>query len=157
MTSYAQRSNARPLTGRKVLAIAVAAFGTIIAVNLTLAYSAVRTFPGVEVKNGYVASQSFERERAAQARLGWTSSARYRDGELTVRIVDRKGAPVWLREAAFRIGRPTTEARDLPMETTATGWAANLDLAPGLWRLDIVGATATGERFRQHLTLEGGE
>ena len=42
------------------------AFGVIIAVNLTLAFQAVRTFPGLEVKNSYVASQSFEQERRDQ-------------------------------------------------------------------------------------------
>lgn len=46
----------KELTGRHVLLMFVAGFGIIIAVNLTLAFSAVRTFPGLEVKNSYVAS-----------------------------------------------------------------------------------------------------
>ena len=53
----------------------VAAFGVIIGVNLVLALSAVRTFPGLEVKNSYVASQTFDERRAAQEALGWTVSA----------------------------------------------------------------------------------
>ena len=143
----------KPLTGRKVLAIAVAAFGTIIAVNLTLAYNAVQTFPGVEVKNGYIASQRFEAERAAQERLGWISAARYERGRLDVTVLDRAGAPAPIENVAFRIGRPTTKARDLELAATRKGWETELDLAPGLWRLDIVGETATGDRFRQHLTI----
>ena len=51
------------------------AFGVIIAVNLTLAFNAVRTFPGLEVKNSYVASQSFDADRAAQNALGWDGAA----------------------------------------------------------------------------------
>ena len=41
---------ARELTGRHVLLITVAGFGTIIAVNLIMAFLAVGTFPGLEVK-----------------------------------------------------------------------------------------------------------
>ncbi|MDZ4134978.1 MAG: FixH family protein, partial [Paracoccaceae bacterium] len=41
------------LTGRKVLVITVSAFAVIIGVNLLLAYKAVSTFPGLEVKNSY--------------------------------------------------------------------------------------------------------
>ena len=40
----------RQFTGKHALAVFVAAFGVIIAVNLVLAYSAVKTFPGLEVK-----------------------------------------------------------------------------------------------------------
>ena len=51
------------LTGGHVLAMFVAMFGVIITVNMILAFSAVKTFPGLEVKNSYVASQSFDRDR----------------------------------------------------------------------------------------------
>ena len=46
----------KELTGRKVLAITVGFFAVIIAVNLFMAFKAVGTFPGLEVKNSYVAS-----------------------------------------------------------------------------------------------------
>ena len=55
----------KQLTGRKVLLIMCSAFAVIIGVNLTLAFQAVATFPGLEVKNSYVASQSFDDDRAA--------------------------------------------------------------------------------------------
>ena len=147
---------AKPLTGRKVLLIAVCAFGAIIAANLSLVYAALDSFPGVEVKNGYVASQSFERERAAQARLGWRTEANYEAGVLTVAVLDEAGRPAPVRDVAFRIGRPTTEADDLDPELRAdgAGWRADLDLAPGLWRLDIVGAGPEATKFRQHLVFE---
>ena len=53
----------KELTGRHVLIITLAAFGVIIAVNLVMAFLAVGSFPGLEVKNSYVASQDFDRER----------------------------------------------------------------------------------------------
>jgi nitrogen fixation protein FixH len=54
------------------------AFGLIIAVNLTLAFNAIRTFPGLEVKNSYVASQSFDRDRQAQTALDWQGFGAFR-------------------------------------------------------------------------------
>lgn len=157
MTQTNDFEGARPLTGRKVLFIAVAAFGAIITANLTLAYSAVQSFPGIEVKNGYIASQSFERERAAQERLGWNTGATYLKGDLNVVVLDRDGVAAPLQDVVFHIGRPTTAAEVLEMTPMAggSGWAAKIALAPGPWRLDIAGVTPTGERFRQHLTVEG--
>jgi len=67
----------RQLTGRHVLMIFVGAFTVIIGVNIALAYNAVRTFPGLEVKNSYVASQEFNTRRAAQVALGWTVDLRH--------------------------------------------------------------------------------
>ncbi len=51
------------------------AFAVIIAVNLVLAFKAVRTFPGLEVENSYVASQTFDAERTAQEALGLDAEA----------------------------------------------------------------------------------
>ena len=128
----------------------------IITANMALVYAALGSFPGVEVKNGYVASQSFERERAAQNRLGWRTEAVYEQGVLKVAVLDETGRPAPVENIAFRIGRPTTEAQDLDPELGADGggWRADLDLAPGLWRLDIVGAGPAETKFRQHLVFE---
>ena len=48
------------IKGWHVFATFAAAFGIIISVNLTLAFKAVATFPGLEVRNSYIASQSFD-------------------------------------------------------------------------------------------------
>lgn len=56
-------------------AILVAFFGVVVAVNLTMASFATRTFGGVVVENSYVASQQYNRWLAAsrkQDALGWT-------------------------------------------------------------------------------------
>lgn len=66
-----ETKSVKPLTGRKVLMILVAAFGIIIAVNMTLLYNAIKTFPGLEVKNSYVASQTFDDRAISQRALGW--------------------------------------------------------------------------------------
>jgi nitrogen fixation protein FixH len=53
------------LTGRRVLLIASAAFLVMLVPNIVLTVTAVRTFSGLVVPNGYVASQRFDRDRAA--------------------------------------------------------------------------------------------
>ena len=60
----------RQFTGKNALAVFVVAFGVIITVNLVLAYSAVKTFPGLEVKNSYVASQEFNERLQEHQALG---------------------------------------------------------------------------------------
>ena len=93
----------REITGWHVLAITVSAFTVIIAVNLTMAWQAVATFPGLEVKNSYVASQSFDADRAAQEALGWEVSADVAGDRLELSILSSDGAPVELtaRELAL--------------------------------------------------------
>ena len=77
----------REIKGWHVLTGFVAAFGIIISVNLVLAYQAVSTFPGLEVKNSYVASQSFDVDRKAQEALGWEVSATVTQGVLRVAVL----------------------------------------------------------------------
>lgn len=151
----------RPLTGRGVLAIFIGAFGVIIAVNVLLAYNAVRTFPGLEVRNSYVASQSFDTERAAQQALGWTLSAKLAgDGRLSLGIRDRGGAPAAVASLSARIGRPTerTDDRDLDLIRVGDGYEARFAAGPGKWHLWVEATALDGTAFRQRLTLVvGGE
>jgi len=82
------------IKGWHVFAGFAGAFGIIIAVNLVLAFSAVNTFPGLETKNSYVASQSFDDRREAQEALGWTVAATHKAGLLELKITDAQGQPV---------------------------------------------------------------
>ena len=81
----------RKITGYHVLGMFGGAFTIIIGVNLVLATQAVRTFPGLEVKNSYVASQTFDADRSAQEALGWNVSAALDGDRLTLSITDGIG------------------------------------------------------------------
>jgi nitrogen fixation protein FixH len=83
----------RELTGKKVLAIFVAMFGTIIGVNVFMAYSAVSTFPGMEVSSSYADSQTFDVRRDAQQALGWDASVAIDGDTLVLTLVDANGRP----------------------------------------------------------------
>lgn len=67
----------KALYRRKFLMIVIAFFGVVIAVNVTMAVKAVKTFLP-EVSNSYVASQTFDKDRAAQEALGWGGGAQLR-------------------------------------------------------------------------------
>lgn len=141
----------RPMTGRTVLTMFIGGFGIIIAVNVALATNAVRTFPGLEVPNSYVASQSFDARREAQEALGWSLEARYEDGALTLDLRDGKGRPV-RRPLSLLVGRPT-EALDDRSFTLRSGEPLPLDLAPGRWRLDVTAEAADGTAFERHVLI----
>lgn len=144
-----------PLTGRKVFIGMAGAFGVIIAVNLFLAYSAVRTFPGLEVKNAYVASQNFNTDQAAQLALGWTVSADVRDEELHVNIIDEQGDAVEVAQLDAIFGRATSVRDDQTPDFAFNGanYAAPVTTAPGNWNLRMVAVAQDGTTFRQRVIV----
>lgn len=143
----------RPLTGKHVLAITLVAFGVIIGVNVLMAVKAVGTFPGLEVANSYVASQDFDRERAAQAALDWTVTPDYDGKELVLAIRDRQGNPAPIKDLRVTVGRPTYVADDQHPQMTYQGglYVAPLTLKPGLWNIHLTATAWDGTQFRQRL------
>lgn len=142
-------SEGRPLTGRKVLVIAVAAFAVILAANLAMLFAATGTFPGLVVKNSYVASQGWNAKTDAQRALGWRAAAKYSEGTLTVSMTGRDGMPVRGLNVAAVVGRPASMREDqrLELAESPAGYAAPLQLAPGRWRVAITGDDGSGNVF----------
>ena len=144
-----------PLTGRKVLAITVAFFAVVIGVNVTLAYKAISTFPGLEVGNSYVASQTFDAERTAQKALGWTLDAATQSKTITLGFTGPDGQPVQPKSLTTSIGRSTERQDDsTPDFVYADGrYTAPITLAPGKWVLRVEAVAANGTMFRQRIAL----
>jgi nitrogen fixation protein FixH len=140
----------KPLTGRKVLLIMVAAFAVIVTANMAMLLAATGSFPGLVVKNSYVASQGWDRKTAAQRALGWTAGAVYSGGRLTVTMTGADGAPVSGLMLAAVVGRPASDREDIRLELgeDGEGYAAPLSLAPGVWRVEITGTGAGGASFQ---------
>ena len=143
------------LTGPKVLAITVGAFGVIIAVNLVMAYQAVSTFPGLEVDDSYVASQTFDAERAAQLALGWHMVPAYRDGVLSLGFFAADGGAVALRDIHVLVGRPTEARQDQTPTFAAEGtvYRAAVTLSAGKWMLMVTAHAADGTLLQQRVTI----
>lgn len=145
----------KELNGWHVLAIFGTAFAVIISVNLTLAFQAVHTFPGLETKNSYVVSQAFEADRAAQEALGWDVSASVQGGALYLMIDDARG-PVKAEIMAATLGRATHVGEDVAPIFAHDGArfvAAIPELAPGNWNLRLAAVAPDGTDFRQRIVL----
>lgn len=146
----------RELTGRHVLAIAVTAFGVIIGVNLLLAWQAVATFPGIEVRNGYVASQSFEANRKAQEALGWDVATRIDGRMLQVEFSGPNGGPAPVASVEGLFGRATSTVDDqaLAFRRTDRGlYEAEIDATRGQWVLQLRAEADDGTPFRQRVSV----
>ena len=146
---------ARELTGAKVFAILACFFGVIIAVNVLLAVKAVQTFPGLEVENSYVASQTFDKDMAAQKALGWTLDYGYSGGHMTLAFRDAAGRPVAVQGLTALVGRVTETAQDqTPNFTLAEGvYTAPVTLDGGRWMIMVEAKANDGTRFHQRLSL----
>jgi len=145
----------KELTGRTVFLITASAFGVIIAVNVTMATLAVTTFPGLEVKNSYVASQQFDTKRTAQEALGWTVSPAYENGAVTLTFTDAQGRAVDPQNLQVLIGRTTEAREDIRPEFTGTqgDFSAPATLARGKWMMQVQAEAPDGTAFQQRLEL----
>lgn len=146
---------AREITGKHVLFGFLGAFGVIIAVNMFMAYSAIRTFPGLVVKNSYIASQQFNERKAAQEALGWQVSARQEAGALFLAINDAEGRPVQPAKLEALLGRATHVKDDQVLELRHNGkeFVAPAKLARGNWNIRMKAEAKDGTEFLQRLIL----
>ncbi len=145
----------KEFTGRHAAMVFVGFFGVIISVNLALAYNAVRTFPGLEVKNGYIASQSFDRRRTAQEALGWSVYASASDSQVKLEITDAEGNPVEVVKLRATLGRATHVKDDqIPdFQFNGTAYVAPAQLGAGNWNIRMVARAKDGTEFTQRVIL----
>lgn len=135
----------KELKGHHVLAMILAFFGVIIAVNFVMAYLAESTWSGLVVENGYVASQSFNSDLAkakAQEALGWNVGFTADKSDIKITFADAKGANIDSLTLTGKLQRTVTDKED---QVLTFGWmgsgtyVAPARLAPGLWEVEIDG------------------
>ena len=154
-------------TGKHMLAIMLAFFGVIIAVNLTMATFARTSWSGLVVQNSYVAGQHFNRlaeEGREQAALGWAPAFAVEGGVLRFALADAEGKTVRLESGIASLRRPVGDADDAEVALVAAGdgLEAALGVADGAWIVEIhavAGAEAGLERpWREtrRIQLRGG-
>lgn len=139
----------RRFTGWHMLAILIAFFGTVIAVNFVMAWYAARTFGGTVVDNSYVASQEFNHwlaEARAQRRLGWTNYVEL-DSErhVTIAASAADGRPLAELSASGVARHPLGRQADIPLRFVREGAGS----------LRSIGSLPTG-RWLVHLTVRSG-
>lgn len=145
----------RTFTGRHAAMVFIGAFTVIIGVNILLAYSAIKTFPGLEVKNSYVASQEFDTRRDAQEALGWQVRADATGGLVVLSITDRAGKPVEVSELKAVLGRATHVQEDVEPDFTfdGTAYVAKAELGDGNWNIRMEARAEDGTEFTQRVVL----
>jgi nitrogen fixation protein FixH len=153
------QATGRPLTGRKFAIIIVSCFAVILGANLTLAFKAVSTFPGLETDNSYVASQQFDKLRAAQDALGWDVAVQISDRELLLSIRDPQGDVVRPASLQGLFGRATNVRDDqqLQWRETPEGYAAPVRSDDGNWNLRLSAKTADGVAFQRRIVIIDGQ
>ncbi|WP_256753621.1 FixH family protein [Mesorhizobium sp. Mes31] len=153
MTAKAQRP--REFTGKHMLAVILAFFGVILAVNLTLATLANTSWTGLVVENTYVASQQFNKkaeEGRAQAALGWTGKLTIAWGEVRYSLTDAAGKPVALHGVKVLFRHPAYEKEDKSVTLAlATGqeFAAQHMPKDGVWIVEVDADAGLAEPYRE--------
>jgi nitrogen fixation protein FixH len=158
-------AKSREFTGTHMAMIIGAFFGTIITVNLMLAYFAVNTWTGLVVKNSYVASQHFN-ERLADGRrmkaLGWSGALARNGNTLEFRLLTQDNEAIPGASVTAKFMRPTheTEDRMATFAAHAPGlYKSDARLAPGAWDIDIQAKDQQGHSFRRiyRVIISGGD
>jgi nitrogen fixation protein FixH len=155
-------AKSKGFTGFHMWMLALCFFGVIIAVNVTMATFAMRSWTGLVVDNSYVASQEFEEKRLAheaQRAAGWDAVLTYRPGAARLVIVDGARAPIDLGDVTLMLNRPVGGHDDkrLELERKADGaYEATVDLPTGLWEAIVTAPDTTLGPFelRERMRVE---
>lgn len=139
----------KQLKGIHVLAMLVAFFGVVIGVNVLMAYLANSTWSGLVVANGYVASQSFDKDLAkakAQEALGWNVAFTFKQDRVNLAFADKDGKAIETLTITGDLERTVTDKQDQKLTFTALGggvYSAPATLGPGVWEVEIDGQSDT--------------
>lgn len=142
-------------TGWHMAGVMVLFFGTIISVNVFMAYSAITTWSGLVVPNTYVASQQFN-GKVAQARI---LAANGINGKLAVtadgvsyEVLGPNDQPVETDRLVLNFKRPVGEHQDFSVEMVAEGkgvFSVSRQILHGHWIVEAI-AERGGERILHH-------
>ncbi|PSJ55050.1 FixH family protein [Pseudaminobacter soli (ex Li et al. 2025)] len=133
----------REFTGWHMLAVMVAFFGVVIAVNIVMAIYANTSWTGLVVQNSYVASQEFNEKTAearAQAARGWKDKLEIEPGTVSFALADAAGSSIEAKGVTVTFRRPAYEAEDETFQLTRQpdgAYAAEHAVRDGLWVVEI--------------------
>ncbi len=148
MTDQTDLNDQPKFTGKHMLIVMLSFFGVIIAVNLTMATLATKSWTGLVVKNGYIASQHFNKNQKAQEDLvaaGWNSELLYEDGTFILSLKKNSTALANCQVTGL-LNRPVHENANQHLfftykasETNKVSgdYLAYTPLKPGRWHLNV--------------------
>lgn len=141
-------------TGRHMWALMILFFGTVIAVNFTMAWYAHSSWSGLVVENSYVASQEFN-EKAALAKTieasGVKGALEVKGDVIHYQLSDAKADPVIADRVTLNFRRPVGDHQDFSVALNDAGsgrFTGTHAVLPGQW---IVESEAVrGEQVVMH-------
>ena len=145
----------KPFTGKHMALVIGLFFGTIISVNLVLAWYSSQSWTGLVTDNPYRDSQRFEattEERLKEVALGWSAALAHEDGQVRISLTDRAGAPLIGAVVTARFGRPAHENDDRSAEfqqIAGGDYTAPVTLESGVWIAEIVVIGPRGESWHK--------
>jgi nitrogen fixation protein FixH len=142
-----ERRSGRRLTGRTVLVIALAFFGTVAAVNAVMIHYALSTFRGEVGAHPYEAGLAYNREIAAsraQSERNWIVEAHLQNAPggrtLEVSMRDSAGEPISDLQVSATFAAPVDARLDRRVELMSIGegrYTGVAPVSPGNWDLEI--------------------
>lgn len=142
-------------TGWHMAGVMCLFFGTIISVNMFLAFSAGSSWTGLVVKNTYVESQHFNERTAEYTRqgaLGWHAEPTYSDGVFSIELQDSVGNAIRGAAVTAKMGRPVHEGDDHELVLAAAGpgsYSATTQLGAGVWNAKLTVNGANGNKWNR--------
>lgn len=143
MTVNNHQTSGFTFTGWHMLGVMLLFFGTVITVNMVMAWNAVNSWSGLVVSNTYVASQQFNaKAEAAKARAATGIKGKLFVDEKTVRyeVFHTDTGPVDTDKVTAHFRRPVGESQNFDMELTpvSTGlFTGPHDMLPGQWIVEV--------------------
>jgi len=147
-------------TGKHMLIIILSFFAIIIGVNSFMAFSAVRSWTGLVVKNTYVASQEYNKKLAttkAQHDRGWTSSIDFKDNSLIFSLRDKDNIAIKAKEVKLQVNRVigTEGELHLILQTNENGdYFSPAELRTGIWNVFISATLSNDENFEHYYQIK---
>lgn len=134
-------TKARRFTGGHMLAIMLLFFGTVIAVNLSMAVLATSSWTGLVAKNGYVASIDYANDEAARkaaAARGWQIALTAEHGRVRLDARDELGRALAVANEANVAAVPDDgEPFVLPLQREGEMLVAADVLPVGRWAVTV--------------------
>ncbi|MDI6836598.1 MAG: FixH family protein [Rhizobiaceae bacterium] len=131
-------------TGKHMLGVLVLFFGTIISVNLVMAYYASSTWSGLVVQNTYVASQQFNAKASAIREMlasGIKGELEVSDQTIRYRLTLPENRPLAADKVTAHFKRPVGEHQDFVAELSALGdgvYGASHEVLAGEWIVELI-------------------
>jgi nitrogen fixation protein FixH len=140
-------------TGWQMVAVTLVFFGVAVAANVSLAYFANSSWPGLVVSNSYIASQQFN-EKLAEARrqnaLGWALALDAGSDGLLLEARTAQGAKLGGLEVSAALRRPVSDSEDRMLrlsETEPGRYAVGQPLLSGTWEVELTATRGDGARM----------